>query len=535
MVLLIITTTMVNSYFAFRYDKKVILEEMEAKARSIAVSLSLEGTEAILDNLYLIQNSLADISRLPDVSQVAIIDDSNMITAANDTSIIGEYLSKDPLFLYAVQHQKEVLQYYTDKKEGEEKLAIFEPMILKDQIHGWIRLDLSLKRTEEKIRKRFIQLLFLTVVIIGMGFLPVFWISRKISFVLNNLVGKFKKLAEGDFSEKLYSRSRDELGEVARSYNILIDQMRGMVSQLEQKRQQAESELKDSEEFFRALYEDAKHPVFLFGEDLHFVDVNPFGCAFYGYSRQEFKKMSLFDLMIPDDRNLHEKIFENLRDEGDFFIKELRQQKRNGQIVTITLDNVRITRGGKQFYVGKIADITERKFAEERLIRMAKYDGLTNLPNRFLFADRLNLALLQAKRNGTLVALLFLDLDQFKLINDTLGHHIGDQLLQDVSKILVAGRETDTVTRFGGDEFIIMLTNIVQVQDAARVAERLLSSLSRYVFQIEGHEIFMTASIGISLYPRDGEDIETLLKNADTAMYHAKNREKNNYQFYEAV
>ena len=426
------------------------------------------------------------------------------------------------------------MQYYTDQKDGEEKLAIFEPMILKDQIHGWIRLDLSLKETEKTIRKRFIQLLFLTIFIVGIGILPVFWISRKISVVLKNLVGKFKKLAEGDFSEKFHIRSRDELGEVAHSYNILLDQMRGMVSQLEQKRQQAEAGLKDSEEFFRALYENAKHPVFLFGEDLRFVDVNPFGCTFYGYSRQEFKKISLFDLTIPEDRDTHEKIFENLLHEGDFFIKELRQRKRNGEVVTITLDNVRITRGEEQFYVGKITDITETKRAEERLIHMANYDGLTNLPNRLLFADRLNLSLLQAKRNGTLVALLFLDLDRFKLINDTLGHHVGDQLLKDISKILVAGRETDTVTRLGGDEFTIMLTNIVQAQDAARVAERILSSLSRYTFQIGGHEIFMTASIGISLYPRDGEEIETLLKNADTAMYHAKKRGKNNYQFYEA-
>ncbi|MBI3353086.1 MAG: EAL domain-containing protein [Nitrospirae bacterium] len=529
---MIITTMMVNTWSVFRYDKKMIREEMEAKARSIAVSLSLEGTEAMLENLYLIQNSLANFSKLPDVSQIVFIDDSNMITAANDTTSIGDDLSKDPLFINAVKQQREFLQYYTVDKTGVEMLAIFEPMILNGQIHGWIRLDLSLKGTGEKIRKRFIQLLFLAIFIAGIGILPTFWISHKISAVLSNLVGKFKKLESGDFTEKLYIRSNDELGEVALSYNFLVDQMRGMVDKLQQKRQRAEAELKDSEEFFRALYENAKHPVYLFGEDLRFIDVNPYCCGFYGYSRQEFKNMSLLDLMAPEDRDVQKKFFEDLRKEGDLFIKELKQRKRNGEIVTITLDNVSVTRGGKGFYVGLITDITERKLAEERLIHMANYDGLTNLPNRLLFADRLNQALLQAKRNRTLVAVLFLDLDQFKLINDTLGHPVGDRLLQAISKILVTGRETDTVTRLGGDEFTIILTNISHATDAARVAEKILNLLSVQAFYIEGHEIFITASIGITLYPQDGEDMETLLKNADTAMYYSKERGRNSYQFY---
>ncbi len=528
---LIITTLTINTFEVFQHNRKIIREELESKARSIAASLSLEGTEAMADNLYLIQNSLSKFTQLPGVSQILFIDDSNMVTAANDTSKIGDMLSEDALFVNAVQRQAETLSYFKNKN-GEELLVIFEPMYLKDKIHAWIRLDLSLADTEKKIRKSFLQLLLVAMILTGLAIFSTFAISQQIGVVLKNLVSKFKKLAEGDFTQKLDVRSNDELGEVALSYNILVDQMRSMVQQLKQKHQKAEAELRDSEEFFRALYENAQHPVYVFGEDLRFVDANPYACDFFGYSLDELKQMSLLDLSAPGERPAQEEIYEIMLREGGLFIKELRQQKRTGEIVTMTSDNVEVFRSGKTYYVSKATDISERKEAEERLSHLANYDVLTNLPNRILFIDRLTQALSQAKRNQKLVAVLFLDLDRFKIINDTLGHTVGDQLLKAISKTLIAGRETDTVTRLGGDEFTIMLTNITHAKDAALVAEKILNTLALNPYRVTGHEIFITASIGITIYPYDGEDIESLLKNADTAMYRAKDGGRNNYQFY---
>jgi diguanylate cyclase (GGDEF)-like protein/PAS domain S-box-containing protein len=177
-------------------------------------------------------------------------------------------------------------------------------------------------------------------------------------------------------------------------------------------------------------------------------------------------------------------------------------------------------------------DITKQKQAEEKIKHMAYYDQLTDLPNRALFNDRLNLAMAHAHRNGLLMALLFIDLDRFKNVNDSLGHDIGDKLLQDVSdKLIDSICENGTVARFGGDEFMLLLPEIVGIEDAIKVAERILISLNK-PSKIDNMEIHITPSIGIVLYPNDGLDVDTLVKNADAAMYRAKEEGKNNYQLY---
>ena len=177
-----------------------------------------------------------------------------------------------------------------------------------------------------------------------------------------------------------------------------------------------------------------------------------------------------------------------------------------------------------------VRDITERTYAEEQIKHLAYHDALTGLPNRLLFKDRLTVAISHAQRAHT----LFLDLDRFKVINDSLGHNIGDQLLQAVAgRVQSCVRESDTVARLGGDEFTILLPHLPHAEDAALVAQKIIDAV-RYPFQIEGREFFMTTSIGISLYPDDGFDAETLIKNADTAMYQAKEQGRDNYQLFNA-
>lgn len=180
-----------------------------------------------------------------------------------------------------------------------------------------------------------------------------------------------------------------------------------------------------------------------------------------------------------------------------------------------------------------IEDITERKVLEERITHQAYHDILTGLPNRMLFMEHLNRALLQARREESRLALLFLDLDHFKYVNDTLGHTAGDLLLKETAGRLKACiREYDTVARIGGDEFVILLSRISHGEDASRIAEKILS-LFRKPPMIDGREFPVTASIGISVFPDDSEYGETLMKNADIAMYHAKERGRNNFQFFD--
>jgi diguanylate cyclase (GGDEF)-like protein/PAS domain S-box-containing protein len=179
-------------------------------------------------------------------------------------------------------------------------------------------------------------------------------------------------------------------------------------------------------------------------------------------------------------------------------------------------------------------DITERKLAESRLSYLAHYDSLTGMPNRMLFADRLQQAMFDADRHERLVGVVFLDLDRFKNINDSLGHDAGDQMLQEVSaRLATVVRKGDTAARLSGDEFTFVLTDMGHVDDAARVAQKILDVFAQ-PFHILGRELFMTASLGITLYPFDDKDVLGLLRNADVAMYRAKELGRNNYQFYTA-
>jgi len=189
-------------------------------------------------------------------------------------------------------------------------------------------------------------------------------------------------------------------------------------------------------------------------------------------------------------------------------------------------------------YVCFFSDMSERKASEKRIHRLAYYDSLTQLPNRTLFQDRLHSSLQLAARRGSWVALMFLDLDRFKPINDSLGHAAGDHMLKDVAMRLASCvDEDDTVARMGGDEFTFLLHPSADRDEALtraiHVADRILASLTE-PFVLSGREFFVTASIGIALSPQDGDDISQLMKNADTAMYHAKERGKNNFQFYQA-
>jgi diguanylate cyclase (GGDEF)-like protein/PAS domain S-box-containing protein len=181
---------------------------------------------------------------------------------------------------------------------------------------------------------------------------------------------------------------------------------------------------------------------------------------------------------------------------------------------------------------GVAKDVSERKQAEEMIYHQAYHDMLTGLPNRLLFKDHLVLAMAQAKRSRTKLAVMFLDLDRFKIVNDTMGHVVGDQLLQSVAmRLSKSVREGDTLARQGGDEFTLLLPQIDQVEDAANAAAKLLATLTR-PFRVGGQDHYFSASIGIAIYPDDGDSVDSLVKNADIAMYHVKEMGRNNFAFF---
>lgn len=259
----------------------------------------------------------------------------------------------------------------------------------------------------------------------------------------------------------------------------------------------------------------------------------------YGYTAVEVLGRPVSLLIPPDPGG---------KDETHLILERIRQGERIASYETVhrrkdgSLIDISLTISPVRNYTGKIIgassisrDITEQKKMEEIIRRQAYHDTLTGLPNRMLFFDRLTLEMAESNRNRKKIAVMFMDLDNFKKINDTLGHIIGDNLLKEAANRLKACvRESDTVARIGGDEFSILLADIIHPDDAVVSANKILESFN-VPYIINEHKLHISTSIGISIYPQDGKQIDDLMKNADIAMYRAKEKGKNNFQFYNSV
>jgi len=231
----------------------------------------------------------------------------------------------------------------------------------------------------------------------------------------------------------------------------------------------------------------------------------------------------------------YECMWQAIREHG-FWQGEVWDRRKDGGVYPkwLSVSVIRDENGEIRHHIGHFTDISAERAAEARLHHMAHHDVLTGLCNRFSLQDRLDQAMAQARREHEPLALMFIDLDRFKVINDTLGHHIGDELLIEVSQRLRQSvRECDVVARLGGDEFVILLSGIGQTGVLARLAEKLVQNVGE-PYQLSGHALYTTPSIGIAIFPTDGATVDTLMKNADAAMYHAKTEGRNNFQFFDS-
>ena len=284
------------------------------------------------------------------------------------------------------------------------------------------------------------------------------------------------------------------------------------------------------------VFESAAEGIMITDAQTRIVAVNEAFTATTGYEQDEVlgKTPSLLQ-SGKHDAEFYRDLWKSLKETGQWK-GEIWNRRKNGELYPqwLSINTVRDAKGGVGNYVGMFSDITARKQAEERLRVLAYHDPLTGLPNRALFHTLLNQALAKAQRHHRLGAVLFIDLDRFKNINDTLGHPIGDLLLKEVAaRLLTCLRQSDTIARLGGDEFTILLEEVAHEQDAIIVAQKTLAVLAE-PFNLAGNEVFVTASIGISLFPHDGSDVEALLKNADTALYRTKEQGRNGYTLYTA-
>ncbi|MHB8216531.1 MAG: putative bifunctional diguanylate cyclase/phosphodiesterase [Candidatus Sulfotelmatobacter sp.] len=299
-------------------------------------------------------------------------------------------------------------------------------------------------------------------------------------------------------------------------------------------RKRSEEMVHNSENKYRVLFEDSADANWLMDEK-GFLDCNSAALRMFGYSAAEMMHPS--DVSPPNQPDgtssrvaAEERIAAAFRGGAQRF--EWSHQRKNGNVFPAEVCLTALTLSGQPRLLATVRDITDRKVAEERIQFLAYYDALTELPNRTLLLDRLGKALAAARRQNKKLALLYLDLDRFKDINDSLGHSVGDLFLQEVAERLKRwAREQDTVARLGGDEFLVMLTDIKDIPDAAVAAERLMDAMTAD-FVVQGHTLGVSCSLGISVFPEHGADAVTLIKNSDAAMYSAKESGRNNFRFF---
>lgn len=310
-----------------------------------------------------------------------------------------------------------------------------------------------------------------------------------------------------------------------------------LISSLSRHKRDLEA-LAHSEARFRATFDQAAIGVTQTALDGRYLRVNQAFCRMLGYCEAELLGLTFEQISHPDDTmNSAERRARLLAGDKVPTAVEKRYLHKAGSTVWVAISSalVRDADGAPDYFVNMVECIDERKRLQENLEHLARHDGLTQLPNRALFYNRLQVALEQARRRGWRTGVMFIDLDRFKTINDTLGHGVGDELLQQVA-IRLAGcmRAEDTVGRLGGDEFAVILSDLHQEENAALVAQKILDALAQ-PFQLERHEVFITTSIGITTSGPGDCDADTMISNADAAMYDAKNLGRNNYQFYAAT
>ena len=284
------------------------------------------------------------------------------------------------------------------------------------------------------------------------------------------------------------------------------------------------------------ILEHSSNEIYIFNaQTLHFVQVSEGALANLGYSMDELRNMTPIDIKPGMTHEQFTSIIQPLRSGWqDMVAFEVAHRRKDGSLYPAEVRLQLSRTENPPVFVAIIQDITARKHAEARLVYLANYDTLTDLPNRVLLSQRLNKAIDEAEHNKRLIGVLFIDLDRFKIINDTLGHDSGDELLKIVARRLSeAVRPGDTVARYGGDEFVVVLANVSHVDDVTRVVNKILGRLSPAI-TIGGRELFVTPSIGITLFPFDDATSDELLRNADAAMFDAKDQGGNCFRFYTA-
>jgi diguanylate cyclase (GGDEF)-like protein/PAS domain S-box-containing protein len=313
--------------------------------------------------------------------------------------------------------------------------------------------------------------------------------------------------------------------------NVIEGREARLLSRMITSLQETKFELQESYIRLQAIIQNVRESIISIDPNGIIEDANPATTNIFGYAADELIGRNIKMLMPEPHQSQHDFYLSEYRRTGEKRVignyREVIGLHKSGKKFPLEINIAEMKRGGVVHFVGIVRDITERKIAEEKLTHLALYDQLTELPNRRNFIDKLEFSLFSARRIKSLVALLYIDLDGFKEINDTLGHAMGDYLLGEIARRLLANtRRSDIAARMGGDEFTVILNHLKKVEDAPYVAQKIIKAINQPV-ELDGNICNIGASIGIAIYPNHSENIDDLINAADNAMYQAKAKGKN--------
>jgi diguanylate cyclase (GGDEF)-like protein/PAS domain S-box-containing protein len=526
--LLAIVSVAVYLYFPERLHEQTV-DSLTRKAGALTSMSAFSVAQGLHEqNQSAVAAALTGLRRNPDLVYVMLIDGSGQVFASfNDLIARDANYARVPMTPLASAHR--VLQGGRDVRPAALPVVggftpdgtIYQamaPVQWHGRTIGRLYAGLSLAEANADAANSRTAIALTTLIAFLIGTIAVIALSTVITGPLQRIVETSEEIAAGDFSKRAAVTSQDEVGHLARAFNRMVERIEEWNRTLETRVVERTRELVASEEQYRLLFQRNLAGVYRAAEDGTLLDCNDACAQLFGYSiREDLLQVGRIEYMNPHERD---SMLRRLREQGTIINEEVELRGRDGGPVWV-LENVRRIAGHPPVLEGILLDISERKRVEQDIAFKAYHDPLTALPNRALFLDRLEVALAQARRGRSSLAVLFLDLDDMKSVNDTFGHATGDRVLCAVGERLVSAvRAGDTVARVGGDEFLVLLVDNDEAQ-AEAVARKILERLSEPL-TLDRDDLYLTPSIGVALYPGDGEDAQTLIRHADGAMYRVK-------------
>lgn len=573
MVVIFGVTATVTSMTSSNRLRREMSKEYESKALALTRSMAESDIVTILDqDAGSVQARIDKYRNIAGVSYVLVTDEDGDIIAHTFIPSVPKGIRKLASETAGTLPQGEYILRELDI-DGKEHLHVARPIL--SGLAGFVHIGMDSTIIAKNIREAMVEQHVVMLMVFGVSLILAFLYFRTISRPLTQLAEYADRVGSKDFSEVPVIDSKDEVGQLAKAMQTMARQISELVANLEDRVRQKTTQLQEAksaleetvaertgelqrtntqlkieiaerkvigealrkaEKKYRAIFENAVEGIYQTSPSGRFLSANPSLARILGFKSPDELTSSVYDIgtqMYLDPARRRE--FKRLMDEDGYvknFVSKIRT--RDGRIIWITENARRLVddNGNILCYEGSVEDSTLRKKAEDQLKRQAFHDPLTGLPNRALFLDHLRMAMQRGLRRKHLFAVLYMDLDRFKVINDSLGHDTGDELLRSVARVLEkCARSVDTVARFGGDEFAILLEEIQAPRDAIAIARRILNGV-REPFNISGHEVFTSASLGIVLKTDGYDRPESLLRDADTAMYRAKELGKSRFKVF---